>query len=215
MSKRIHTEDEWFAKHERDLIEDLKRERLRREQKITQALQNEEAARRKELHWMKCPKCGSQMQEEPIDHKLLIDRCTLCGGLFFDRGELEEILLETEGKGFRIGFLNLLFASRKSHKPDLNKILTAFREDQEQRKRMVAKMLTGEEGRIAKKLHWMHCPKDGSDLKEIELKHRLHLDECSLCKGVFLDYGELQVLQAFSDEEKESLRRHLLKLGVS
>src|SRR5262245_16488200 len=101
---RIRTEDEWFAKNERTLIEDLKRERKRREQRIAEALQKEEGRKLKELHWMKCPECGSDMAEEPLAEKILIDRCSRCGGLFFDRGELEDILLkplETRKK-FRI-----------------------------------------------------------------------------------------------------------------
>lgn len=215
MSKRSHTEDEWFAKYERDLIEDLKRERMRREQRVTEALQQEEARRRKELHWMHCPKCGSQMQDEIIDENIKIERCSLCGGLFFDRGELEQILLEKEPKSFRLGFLNLLFSPSRTHKIDLEKALADFHADQEKRTRMVEEKMADPEARKAKELHWMHCPKDGSEMIEFEIDHGLRFDECPLCKGIYLDFGELNVLRAFSDEEKENVRRTLLKMGVS
>jgi Zn-finger nucleic acid-binding protein len=215
MSKRSHTEDEWFAKHERDLIEDLKRERLRREQRVVEALQQEEALRRKELHWMHCPKCGSQMRDETLDENVKIERCSLCGGLFFDRGELEQILLEKEAKGFRPGFMNFLLASWRTHKIDLEKALAEFHADQEQRTRMLAEKMADPLARKAKELHWMHCPKDGSEMVEFEIDHGLRLDECPLCKGIYLDFGEVNVLQAFSDEEKENVRRTLLKMGVS
>jgi uncharacterized protein len=217
MSKRIHTEDEWFAKHERDLIEDLRRERLRREQRIAEELQKAEATRRKELHWMKCPECGSQMKEEPVYHKVLIDRCTLCGGLFFDRGELEEILLSSEKErgGFRIGLLHLIFPYWKHHKADTAKILVDYREDQARRKQRVAKELADPQAKQTKDLHWMNCPKCGAKLKLLDLHHGLVLDECTLCKGVFLNYGELEVIRVLSEEERNALRIQLLEIGIS
>jgi Zn-finger nucleic acid-binding protein len=215
MSKRIHTEDEWFAKHEKDLIEDLKRERLRRDQRIAEALQKEEARKRRELHWLHCPKCGSQMHDEILDQNFKIERCSLCGGLFFDRAELEQILLQREPKGFRPGFINLLLPSWKTHDIDLEKALAEFHADQEQRSRMLAEKMADPEARKTKELHWMHCPKDGSDLVELEIDHGLRLDECPLCKGIYLDFGEVDVLRAFSDEEKENVRQTILKMGVS
>ena len=110
---RIHTEEEWFAKHERDLIEDIKRERQRRDQRVAEDLKQEEGRRRKELHWMKCPKCGSQMAEEPLRDDVKVDRCSRCGGIFFDRGELEDILLKPfeKRKGFRIGVVHLVLVA--------------------------------------------------------------------------------------------------------
>jgi Zn-finger nucleic acid-binding protein len=147
MSKRIHTEDEWFAKHEKDLIEDLKRERLRRDQRIAEALQKEEARKRRELHWLHCPKCGSQMHDEILDQNFKIERCSLCGGLFFDRAELEQILLQREPKGFRPGFINLLLPSWKTHDIDLEKALAEFHADQEQRSRMLAEKMA-DPGRV-------------------------------------------------------------------
>jgi Zn-finger nucleic acid-binding protein len=37
---------------------------------------------------MRCPKCGRKL-EEVVYHKVRIDRCTGCGGVWLDPGELE------------------------------------------------------------------------------------------------------------------------------
>jgi uncharacterized protein len=51
-----------------------------------------------------------------------------------------------------------------------------------------------EEEKLARKnTHWMKCPKCGHDMIEIELAG-LAIDECTDCKGVYFDHGELDVL---------------------
>ncbi|HEY4492251.1 MAG TPA: zf-TFIIB domain-containing protein [Acidobacteriota bacterium] len=89
------SEDEWFARRERELIENLRRERLRKEKELAELMQQEEARKRKELHWMKCPKCGSDMKEQDIIG-ISVDRCTLCEGIYLDRGELEDLMLKKQ-----------------------------------------------------------------------------------------------------------------------
>lgn len=42
-----------------------------------------------------------------------------------------------------------------------------------------------------KELHYMHCPKCGQDLIEIDYKG-IAIDKCSGCEGVWLDPGELE-----------------------
>ncbi|EDM27193.1 hypothetical protein LNTAR_16027 [Lentisphaera araneosa HTCC2155] len=42
----------------------------------------------KEIHWMRCPKCGSQMEEQEME-TVKIDICNSCGGMYFDKGEFE------------------------------------------------------------------------------------------------------------------------------
>ncbi|OGS37043.1 MAG: hypothetical protein A2293_07960 [Elusimicrobia bacterium RIFOXYB2_FULL_49_7] len=45
----------------------------------------------KELHHMHCPKCGMELIE--IDYKhIKIDKCSECGGIWLDEGELEEVV---------------------------------------------------------------------------------------------------------------------------
>jgi hypothetical protein len=41
--------------------------------------------------------------------------------------------------------------------------------------------------------HFMKCPRCGGDLAEREF-HHLRIDECADCGGVWLDKGELQML---------------------
>jgi hypothetical protein len=43
--------------------------------------------RSKETHWMKCPKCGSDLQEINYQN-VIIDRCDECKGIWLDYGEL-------------------------------------------------------------------------------------------------------------------------------
>jgi hypothetical protein len=42
-----------------------------------------------------------------------------------------------------------------------------------------------------KELHYMHCPKCGMELIEVDFK-TLKIDRCSACDGVWLDAGELE-----------------------
>jgi Zn-finger nucleic acid-binding protein len=214
---RIRTEDEWFAKNERTLIEELKRERGRREQRVAEALQKEEGRKQKELHWMKCPECGSDMHEEPLAEKIMVDRCKLCGGIFFDRGELEDILLKPleKRKSFRIAVVHLVLPLWKSKEMDRGKILEDFTADRDRRKEEVKKWHSTPEGKKAKELHFMKCPKDGSDLKEEDLGYGLQVDDCMLCRGIFLHYGELEELSSFTEEQRKETRDRILALSIS
>lgn len=50
-----------------------------------------------------------------------------------------------------------------------------------------------EEKRRLKELHHMRCPKDGMPLIEIDYKG-IKVDECSHCKGIWLDNTELEAI---------------------
>ncbi len=58
--------------------------------------------------------------------------------------------------------------------------------EQENRERMEQ-----EEKKKAKELHYMHCPKCGMKLIEIDYRG-IAIDKCSSCEGVWLDAGELE-----------------------
>lgn len=45
-----------------------------------------------------CPRCGSEMNEVAVEH-VKVDRCTGCGGVFLDKGELK-ILTHAKSGGF-------------------------------------------------------------------------------------------------------------------
>jgi hypothetical protein len=79
-------EDEYFFKKDRELLaklrekSDIRRERLEENQR--------------QEFWMRCPKCGSTLQEETYGGVVQIDRCpkATCGGIYLDGGELEILL---------------------------------------------------------------------------------------------------------------------------
>jgi len=76
-------EEEYFARQEfegKKKIEEEKQKRLAEEQK----------RKAKELHWMKCPKCGMELIE--IDYKhIKVDKCSHCDGVWLDAGEMEAV----------------------------------------------------------------------------------------------------------------------------
>jgi hypothetical protein len=90
-------ENDWFRQNEEKLIEQA---RAKREASEKQR-QSAELEERRRLHWRKCPKCGADMAEESLAG-IEIEKCPSCEGIFFDRGELEQLLLkrETERRGF-------------------------------------------------------------------------------------------------------------------
>ncbi len=61
----------------------------------------------KEIHWMRCPKCGGQMEETDLEG-IMIDKCNDCNGIYFDQGELEALMGHRESDSFigkLIGFM--------------------------------------------------------------------------------------------------------------
>ena len=88
-------EDDWFLLNEKKLLEDVKKAREKRESERRAKETEDERARLKQLHWMKCPKCGHDMKTETLEG-IEIDRCTFCEGFFVDAGELEELFLRKQ-----------------------------------------------------------------------------------------------------------------------
>lgn len=83
MPKQSTSEDEYFAREEAEKLKRLA-------QKQAEQIQKTERERLKTLHWMRCPKCGLEMQA--ILYKgVTIDKCFCCSGVFLDDGELEKI----------------------------------------------------------------------------------------------------------------------------
>src|SRR5512134_1986127 len=67
------------------------------------------------------------------------------------------------------------------------------------------KNMAAAEKKRLKDLHYMHCPKCGMELIEVNYK-TLKVDRCSSCDGVWLDAGELE---AAAKLEKSVLSRFL------
>ncbi len=85
-------EDDWFRRNEQQLLEAARAARAEREKERLDQEQAEEFERLKQAHFMKCPKCGHDMEEEDLGG-VEIDRCTSCEGIYLDAGELEQIFL--------------------------------------------------------------------------------------------------------------------------
>jgi uncharacterized C2H2 Zn-finger protein len=75
--KPSKAEDEYFIKQDAELI---KAQRAR--------LDAERARAERASHFMRCPKCGGQLEEIEFHH-IKIDKCPECGGMWFDKGEIE------------------------------------------------------------------------------------------------------------------------------
>jgi uncharacterized protein len=92
-------EEDFFAREEYE-----RRKRTLEEQQ--QKLAEDEKQRLRDLHLMKCPKCGMDLVE--IDYRTIkIDKCSACEGIWLDAGELEEV--------------------SKLEKPGLDKLFNFFR----------------------------------------------------------------------------------------
>ena len=86
-------EDDWFRQNERRLLEAAREAREKRERERVAHEKEGERKRLRDLHLMKCPKCGHDL--ETVDHGgVEVDRCTFCEGIFLDAGELEELFLK-------------------------------------------------------------------------------------------------------------------------
>jgi hypothetical protein len=87
--KPLDKEDEYFAREE---IERKKRWAKER----AEAMAVEEKQKLKDLHYMKCPKCG--MDLGTIEYKgIKVDTCGACHGTWFDAGELDQVLAQEQG----------------------------------------------------------------------------------------------------------------------
>jgi uncharacterized protein with PIN domain len=77
--KPSRNEDEFFVKRDAELI---------REQRAR--LDAERSQVERKSHYMRCPKCGGTLVETDYHH-IKLDKCPDCGGIWFDKGEMEMI----------------------------------------------------------------------------------------------------------------------------
>lgn len=81
--KPSEKEEEYFARLQFERQKKIEEEKHKK-------LKAGEKARLKELHFMRCPKCGMELIE--IDYKdIRIDKCSECEGVWLDAGELDTI----------------------------------------------------------------------------------------------------------------------------
>ena len=96
--KAVEVEHEsiWFKEHEQELIEKAKERKK---------IEEEDAL--KKTHYMHCPKCGYLLKEIILEN-ISVDKCEGCEGIWFDRGELDQLLVHSEEK--KASFFRRLFS---------------------------------------------------------------------------------------------------------
>ena len=75
-------EDKYFFKKDQELIAKMREAADRRKKEL-------EAEHKGQSYWMTCPKCGTGLEEESLGGVVRVDRCSGCGGTYFDQGELD------------------------------------------------------------------------------------------------------------------------------
>lgn len=100
--KPTRNEDEYFVRQDAEAIREyrarLDAERMQAERKS---------------HYMKCPKCGADLEEQRMG-SVAIDACPECKGIWLDAGELELVrhARDSDQPGLVEDFLDF-FRSRK------------------------------------------------------------------------------------------------------
>ena len=90
-------EDEYFAKQDAELIKQMRAK-----------LDSDRDAAERKAHYMKCPKCGADLNEESHG-QVKIDVCPECKGMWFDSGEMELMyhVQKSQGNSFFKGLMDL------------------------------------------------------------------------------------------------------------
>jgi hypothetical protein len=97
--KPSEKEEEYFARLEIERKKKIEEEKLKR-------IAEEEKNILKELHYMRCPKCGMELKE--IDYQgINVDKCFSCDGVWLDSGEIDVLV--------------------KLEKPTLDKLFSVFK----------------------------------------------------------------------------------------
>lgn len=106
MSKKpTNSEEDYFARE--DL---LKRYKLAQEQ--AEKRKADEAAALKAAHFMKCPKCGNDLQVIRY-REVELDKCFTCNGTWLDDGELEKLAGIEEKHGVLTSIVNAFRRSKE------------------------------------------------------------------------------------------------------
>jgi len=84
-------EERYFHEHDAELLQ-KKRAELDAKRKA------EKQQESRTEHWMKCPKCGADMDEIEMEG-IMVDRCPGCQGIYFDAGELELLISSRQSTG--------------------------------------------------------------------------------------------------------------------
>lgn len=86
-------ENDWFRANEAELLADARRMREARVNALKDAESKQNLEKLRVAHWLKCPKCGHDMKSISMQG-IEIEQCTFCEGIYFDRGELDNLLMK-------------------------------------------------------------------------------------------------------------------------
>ena len=95
--KPSRNEDEYFGKRNLELIHEM-RMKLDAERKQAERV----------AHRNKCPRCGGDLTEQQAE-QVKIDECSDCGGIWLDKGELDQLRRVNRARGVSGGVLGTLF----------------------------------------------------------------------------------------------------------
>ena len=95
--KPSKNEDEYFARQNLELIREM-RAKLDAERKKAE----------RSSHAHRCPTCGGTLKEQHVE-QVKIDECQDCGGVWLDRGELDQLRRVNRARGVSGGVLGSLF----------------------------------------------------------------------------------------------------------
>ncbi len=84
----LSREEEYFAKVEFERIRKIAAEN-------EAAMRQQEKEELRQLHWMRCPKDGMELAEIEF-LGVHVDKCTHCGGIFLDAGELDRLFEQSK-----------------------------------------------------------------------------------------------------------------------
>ena len=98
--KPSRNEEEYFAKQNLEIIHEM-RAKLDAERKKAE----------RSAHHNKCPRCGGDLEERQSEH-VKLDECSDCGGIWLDKGELEQLQRVNRARGVSGGVLSSLFRRR-------------------------------------------------------------------------------------------------------
>jgi len=84
--KPSKNEDEYFAKQNLEIIHEMRVK-----------LDAERRKAERKAHHNKCPRCGADLKERHAEH-VRIDECPECGGIWLDKGELDQLARSFTGR---------------------------------------------------------------------------------------------------------------------
>jgi Zn-finger nucleic acid-binding protein len=128
---------------------------------------------------MNCPRDKQELEPATYESHITVHKCPCCGGMWLDKGELEEIE-EIVGNDY---------TRELSRIPDF--IGNAFE---------MAKQLNSRD---------ISCPACGSLTESTEYAYcsQVVIDRCPGCGGIWLDKGELEAIEIFYEKSRKERRR--------